>query len=87
MHAIEYLEKMRKIYIHIKCWNKWRKRNHNNRVYKFLVLINLRIPPTLERDKFFYGAAEAFSDFSKNIKEGSKNISKLSEKLRCDKNA
>lgn len=76
---------MHNIYIHIKCWNKWRKRNLNNWVHKFLVLINFRISPTLEIDKLFYGVADEVSDFSKNIEHGVKNMSKLVKQLKGDK--
>lgn len=36
-----------KLLDHIQIWNKWRKRNTNSRLYKFLVLVGLRHSPTL----------------------------------------
>lgn len=31
---------------HIKVWNRWRKRNLNNKFYKFLVLLGIAKSPT-----------------------------------------
>lgn len=36
-----------KLLDHIQIWNKWRKRNTNSKLYKFLVLVGLRHSPTL----------------------------------------
>lgn len=33
---------------HIKHWNKWRKRNLNSKLHKFLVLIGIVHSPTYE---------------------------------------
>lgn len=38
---------VRKASIHVKRWNKWRKRNTNGKLHKFLVLIGLQFSPNM----------------------------------------
>ena len=38
---------------HIRIWDKWRKRNTNSKLYKFLVLVGLRHSPTFMALKMF----------------------------------
>ena len=42
-----------KLLDHIRIWNKWRKRNTNSKLYKFLVLVGLRHSPTFMVLKMF----------------------------------
>lgn len=42
-----------KLLDHIQIWNKWRKRNTNSQLYKFLVLVGLRRSPTFTVLKMF----------------------------------
>lgn len=40
------VKKFRKLRIHIKRWNKWKKNNINSWIHKLLVLFRLRTSPT-----------------------------------------
>ena len=42
-----------KLLDHIRIWDKWRKRNTNSKLYKFLVLVGLRHSPTFMVLKMF----------------------------------
>lgn len=40
------LNHLKRIARHVRRWNKWRKRNLNNKLHKFLVLIGIIHSPT-----------------------------------------
>ena len=46
---------MRRIILHIRLWNEWRKHCLNSKLYKFLVLIGLRQSPSMIGYCIWYG--------------------------------
>ena len=42
---------MRRLFHHIKVWNRWRKHSLNSKIYKLQVLFNVRHSPTFMLEK------------------------------------